>query len=97
MKLAGKIIKITDTFISLETNDKKQNIDVFYTSKNTFGVKKLMMDEFVTLSITIQSVSYNGQNLARCWLISFLKEVGESKANLQEKSSNWTQRRMEVK
>ncbi|QOW10288.1 hypothetical protein Q73A0000_07860 [Kaistella flava (ex Peng et al. 2021)] len=97
MEIAGIILKITETFIRLETTDKKQQIDVFYTKANAGEVKEFLLHEMVKLYIKLQSVDINGEKLARCWLGFVISPIKKSTAIEKEDNSNWGERRMKSK
>lgn len=98
MDLEGIVLQITETFIRLETTDKKQNIDVFYTRANALAIKELVIHEMVELSIKLQSVDVGGEKLARCWLTSIISPTKRPEVKLkeeeEEESIGWAQRRM---
>ena len=96
MDLAGIVLQITETFIRLETTDKKQNIDVFYTRANALAIKELVLHEMVKLSIKLQSVDVGGEKLARCWLTFIISPTKrpEVKLKVEEEAVGWAQRRM---
>ena len=95
MDLEGIVLQITETFIRLETTDKKQNIDVFYTRANTLAVKEIVMHEMVKLSIKLQSVDVGGEKLARCWLTFIVSPAKKSEVKVNvEESTGWAQRRI---
>ena len=97
MEIAGIVLIITDSFITLETNDKQQHIDVFYTKNNYTAVKEFHLHEMVKLSIKLQSVEINGERLARCWLGFIISPIRRYKPIQKEENSNWAQRRMDQK
>ena len=96
MDLEGIVLHITETFIRLETTDKKQNIDVFYTRANTLAVKELVTREMVELSTKLQSVDVGGEKLARCWLTFIISPTKrpEVKLKVEEEVVGWAQRRI---
>ena len=95
MDLEGIVLQITETFIRLETTDKKQNIDVFYTRANALAIKELVIHEIVKLSTKLQSVDVGGEKLARCWLTFIISPTirPEVKLKEEEESIGWAQRR----
>lgn len=97
MEIAGIILQITKDFIRIETTDKKQQVDVFYTKTNSADVKGLMVHQMVKLCIKLQSVDFNNEKLARCWLGFIVNPIKRFEVKVEEEASNWAQRRMEGK
>ena len=91
------VLQMTDSFIRIETQDKKQIIDVFYTKTNSVEVRRFVIHEMVKLSIKVQSVDFNGEKLARCWLGLIISPSKKSMTKPKDEDSNWAQRRMEGK
>lgn len=94
MEIAGIILKITDAFIRIETTDKKQQIDVFYTKTNSTDVREFIVHQMVKLSIKLQSVDVNSEKLAKCWLGFIISPIKKFEVKVEEGTSNWGQRRM---
>ena len=49
MKIAGNIIKVTDTYIRLRTVKKRQEIDVFFTAAKKLSVETLFEPHMITV------------------------------------------------
>lgn len=69
MEIAGKIIKITDTYIRLETISKKQEVDVFFPESKWEPLELLFEPHMLAvLVVEVQSLEHDGNKLAKLWI-----------------------------
>jgi len=94
MEIAGFVLEITETFIRLETNDKKQQIDVYFTENDKDEVGKLMIHQMVKFSVKLQSVDHGNEKLARCWFSYIISPSPKNPSKKKEETRNWAERRL---
>jgi len=69
MEIQGTVLSKYSDRITIVTEDKMQEIDIFVTSSRKTDIVDLIEREFVQLSVQIQSVEYKGEKLGKLWLL----------------------------
>jgi len=68
MKISGTVHSKHIDHIRLITDEKSQEVDVFYTEIWKVAVNELLERQKVVFSVKIQSVDYYGLKLGKFWL-----------------------------
>ena len=71
MKLVGTVRKVTESYITIETTSKKQEIDVFFTDTKSQAMIMLFQEHMTaSLIVDVQSVEMGFIKFGKFWLIS---------------------------
>ena len=94
MEIVGIILEITNAFIRLEINDKKQQLDIYYIINNKEEVENLLIYEMVKFSVKLQTVDYGNEKLAKCWLSYIISPSPKNPSKKKDEPRNWAERRL---
>lgn len=71
MKIVGTVRKVTESFITIETTSKKQQIDVFFTEAKSQAMNMLFQEHMTaSLFVDVQSVELGYIKFGKFWFIS---------------------------
>ncbi|WP_418124229.1 hypothetical protein ACNFU2_06435 [Chryseobacterium sp. PTM-20240506] len=76
MEIRGELKAILPDRLTVISNDKDQELDVFFTDSKLDDIKILIVPEKVHLSVRTQSIEIQGMKLGKFWL-SFIISPGK--------------------